>query len=1675
MPTSGSLPPFASFALPLVAAGAAAAAVALPILIHLLSKQRYQVVPWAAMRFLLAAPKQQRRRIDRWLLLALRVLLLLLPLAAMCAATPWAEALWQRITPGKLEASSNLPRTHHILLVDGSLSMSASTDGGTRFEKALAQLEQFVQSTNAGDGFSLIFAGTSAQPIVPGPTNDREKVLAELRQLRATHASGDTEAALAAVADALGRSPRNYPRRQVTIVSDNQRTAWQPTLPVPDTKSGENWSRILPKADVVFVDAANSDVDNLAVAGLELARPLALVDTPTAITATVHNYGRSDRRSVWVQLLIGRPSAGGPESALVPIEQLAIETLPSGQRATVTFPIKDANRFREAGLHQLQVRLLEPDAVPADDSRTLAFDVRESLPVMVVNGRTSNDREKRASDYVQTALDPSGKRPSWNPARPRTVSLAEFADPLLTDLAGVDCVFLCDLPAPTPAQAARLEAHLKRGGGVVIGLGPNAAGNIDHYNRVLFRDGKGLLPGPILGVRNSAKAGESDYRFAADEAAFRLDPLAAFRKDDARIGLTDVPFQSYLKLDAPAEGRARRILSFVPAKPAETKPGDPPVKPDPAIVEFPRHRGRVIVYCSTFNREWTDWPVLPSFLPMVHEMAIHAAVSPDRHTLTVGEPIEEILPLATVGLGGTLVAPDGTATAVPIVAGDETGLARYPETTLAGLYRWNVGNRKDRLFAANVADGGESDLARIEASALRDLGPRVSVVSDPGELRFESAEGEAGIRTPRPHGPTVARGLLTLALALLALESFLAYRLGPSRNAKAIANAPANETPPMRIRRYAWMALATIPLMLALAAIGTVVHAEATGQFLGFLPTGVRGSIEQALEIPGAAPGEGTRWRMEKSAAYSANAKANRRWMIALPAAAALAIAAVYWLERRANNRFRRVAVPMALRLAAVGLIAFVLLPQVKLAFDREGYPDIAIVLDRSASMATRDELQDPKVRAKAEQLRGQFPGEIDRLRLAKQLLLRPGSDWIEKLLIEKQLKVHLYSMADDVRAVASLDDDTDLGGAREAVEALKPEGASSRLGDGLQAVLKTFRGGSLTAIIAFTDGVTTAGDDLPKAGREAARAGVPLYLVGIGESQDPFDIALSDLKSAEVVVKGDQLVFEAKLTAQGPNVPASVPVVLYERQGEKRIERGRQDVVPDRGGKPLAFRFTHTPTEIGEKTFVIEVPVQAGEAETGNNRLERVVLVTENKKLRVLYVEAYPRYEFRFVKTLLERETESARSRAVDLDVLWLDASAGHWQLDKSTDRLRGALPTRTQLFEYDAIVYGDVNPALLPKSSAFFTDLGEFVREKGGGLVVLAGEHASPHKLWDSPFAELLPIQPTEAAAKSGGPPPTPESPGLREEYLPKPTALGRTHPMLRFSSNDSENERIWNSLKGFYWGSVGYRRKPGAEVLATHPSKPAEGDGAAKHPLILQQFVGKGRVVFLGFDETWRWRFRTQEERFNQFWGQLLTAVAKNRVVRVELKTDKQTAYRRDEPIRLTLRYPDDAPVPEAGAAVRVSLTRKPLQRPGQPELGEHERQTMQLTRVEGQRATFETLLTRTPEGEYSFVMTHGLPPGAVDPPRAEARVLPPPGERDRLEMNRADLARAAAESRGKFYTIADAEKVFDDLPEPVRIPLNQPCPPLSVWNHAAMFGILALLLSGEWWLRRRERLV
>jgi hypothetical protein len=112
---------------------------------------------------------------------------------------------------------------------------------------------------------------------------------------------------------------------------------------------------------------------------------------------------------------------------------------------------------------------------------------------------------------------------------------------------------------------------------------------------------------------------------------------------------------------------------------------------------------------------------------------------------------------------------------------------------------------------------------------------------------------------------------------------------------------------------------------------------------------------------------------------------------------------------------------------------------------------------------------------------------EANRLRLAQMLLTRKDADWLDRLLREKQVRVHVYAVDVQTRAITTVEDESQIADGREALLKPKPEGEGSHLGEGVEKVLKDFRGSPLAAIIMFTDGITTAGDDLPKAARAAS------------------------------------------------------------------------------------------------------------------------------------------------------------------------------------------------------------------------------------------------------------------------------------------------------------------------------------------------------------------------------------------------------------------------------------------------------------------------------------------------------------------------------------------------------------------------------------------------------------
>jgi len=1666
------------FATPWMALAAVVGAASIPIVIHLFSRRRYRVVTWAAMRFLMAAQKQnvRRMRLEQVLLLAVRCAMLLLLVLAMASVTPWAEALWYKLFPDSaVLAATSGQRTHKILVLDGSFSMGTKLGERTCFERAKARAAQVLESSPGGDAFSVVLLAAPAQRIVSEPSEDRRKVADEINNLRLPHGNGDLASTLHIIDDMLRRSPAKLESREVYFLTDLQRSTWTGQ---PAGNLTETMQRIQNRARVVLVDVGQDNVSNLAVTSLTLASPLATTGTVIPVTATLHNYGGDQPRPVKVELLAGkaRAAAGDQPFALRVVDQQQM-TVPPGQAGvTVSFPYT----FTSPGEYALQVRL-ENDALDLDDSRGLVVTVKDTVPVMLVNGRPAAEPLDQATYFLRAALNPykSGTVPRNVPARPRVITEAQFADAALGDLTPFDCVFLCDVARLGTGEVRRLENHLRQGGGVVFCLGPHV--DLEVYNRLVYRNGDGILPGRLLAVQR-APEGRAFTFYADGDDAFRRQPLEAFAGDGDRSSLLAARFRQYIRAELPPKNRARKLLSYMPepVKPEDARKDvavDPKVAMpvgDPAITEWSWHRGRVALLTSTANLEWTSWPASPSYAAFMQELLrfVVAGRLHDQATV-VGEPLEEYLASGSAGLEATVFTPDGRKEQTLTVAEDDAVVLRYAETDQSGIYRVTLGQHpREHLFAVNVPTATdaqqacESDLARVHREDLQSAYPawEFQVVTDPKDVvRVRSATSGDAPQIVSGMGGIIARYLLYLLLALVLVEALLAWRLGHHSK-----TALAGQMPPAGGRLLP-LAVAFGAGLLFLSLAGVLVHAAWTHDFLGFLPDAARQTVETALDIPKPVAGESTHWRLESTPYLSRDATLEP-WLVgALAVAAAAFLGFIYFGEGRTASAGYRLLLG-GLRIFLLLLILVVLLPQLQLWFERQGWPDIAILIDDSQSMSVTDQYRDPKVQEAADKLcaLAELP-EPQRLALAKALLTHKDSDWLGELLSRRKVKVHVYHCSTRAARLADVTQPDQRNSAAQAIMNLRADGETSQLGTAVREVLTQFRGSSLSAVVMLTDGVSTEGEDLVQASRHAAQAGVPLYFVGLGDSHEVRDLILHDLQVEDTVFVNDRLVFEARLTAQGYTSLPPVPVVLYEKMKDGQLkELARERVAIDPTGKPVKFRITHRPTEPGERVYVLEATVQPDEVQPAdNNRLERTVFVREAKPSRVFYVEGYPRPEFRFVKTLLERESNQPGNKSIDLKVLLLDAQEDWHLQDKSA---RPDFPTKDELNQFDVVILGDVDlkhPKIGDKNVRLLVD---FVRERGGGLLAIAGKRDNPRSFKDSPLADLLPIQVVGTAAADD-----PDL-GPADGYRPVLTSLGRVHPIFRFSPDEAENASIWNHLAEMYWFADGYKLQPLAEVLAVHPKKKAlepsrtNAGSDERHPLVVQQFVGAGRCLFLGFDETWAWSFREDQLRFNQFWIQTVHYLARNRLGRVDLRLDRQTPYRRGEPIRVTVHFPDDQPPPAAGSDVKVLVERKPLRAPGPAET---EVQTLQLAKVEGSRATYEGLLTRTPDGEYRFWLSSPTPTGPR--PRAEGRVLPPPGEMERLRMNQADLERAAEETHGKFYTLADAGKLLDDLPTSSRVVMSTPGPPWLIWNHIAMFGLVVGLLGTEWILRKRKHLL
>ncbi len=756
---------------------------------------------------------------------------------------------------------------------------------------------------------------------------------------------------------------------------------------------------------------------------------------------------------------------------------------------------------------------------------------------------------------------------------------------------------------------------------------------------------------------------------------------------------------------------------------------------------------------------------------------------------------------------------------------------------------------------------------------------------------------------------------------------------------------------------------------------------------------------------------------------------------------AALALVGVIYLRDNHLPSWR-VRVGLAcLRFAAIGTVVFMLYGW-SLRVHCTDLPDIVLVVDDSASMLHVDQYSPQthkKLLRKLQDLGISSPRRID---VVKALLSPPA---LQKLQEGRHVRVFRLAASARLQDRQDIQDENLLSTlGRIQIDQENATSQQSALGDGLRDILESQRGRSTAAVVLLTDGITNKGRLISVAAQLARRKAIPLYIVGIGQATPPQDVALADLLVDDIVFVNDLVHFDFQLKQQGFG-RRKVEVRLREKGRDEIL--ARETIVLEGEQASEAVRLTHRPPQVGDFEYIVEADVLKGEANAANNLLARRVSVRD-ETIRLLLIQSQPSWEYQYLKILFGRELKrEGESKAVDLTTVLQEADPEIVSVDQTAQRM--APVRREDLFQYDVIIFGDVNPRLLARTT--MENIAAFVTERGGGLIVVAGPNFTPLAFRGTPLEDVLPIK-LETAS-----PPAPDEP-LVEEFVVTPTELGLSRPQMQIGENRADTLRVWADLPGIRWFVATPDLKPGARVLAEHPQR----TDARGHrlPLITSHFAGAGKVVFHAFDESYRWRFRRGDIYFARYWTQTIRALRRTRLSgkeqAAELSVDREQ-YRQGEAVLVRVKFFDERKTPQQDDAVSIIAARQ----------GGVEKK-LTLRRVKNDPSRFEAVLPNLARGDYRVWLA--TPTSNGEPISRRFSVTAPLGESERLAMNQTDLELAAQTSKGRYYTALTAGRMWRALPpgRPVRTSTLPPTPLWNLWPLAALF---LLLVISEWLLRKR----
>jgi len=624
-----------------------------------------------------------------------------------------------------------------------------------------------------------------------------------------------------------------------------------------------------------------------------------------------------------------------------------------------------------------------------------------------------------------------------------------------------------------------------------------------------------------------------------------------------------------------------------------------------------------------------------------------------------------------------------------------------------------------------------------------------------------------------------------------------------------------------------------------------------------------------------------------------------------------------------------------------------------------------------------------------------------------------------------------------------------------ETGKLLQANGAFTDVGNALSTAINDWKGQPIAGVVLLTDGRNNTGGS-PLDTVQFLNA--PIYPIGVGNPVAPKDVKLVKIEAPPVAYVDHLVPVNVTLNSNGYDGEKIQARLL---QGEKFVDSIFVTLSERLPQQTIAFEIK--PKEEGNLSYVVLLPGLEGELTIENNRGTFFIKAIK-AKLKVLFIDSRPRWEYAFLKRALTRDPNVdltsmllSQKSAAQLTKTLLAKTGKYYPQGLPSSEANGRdiqnlkkFPTvEAELNLYDVLILGDI------RSSSFSPEqlsmIKNFVGKRGKAVIFLGGKNSlSRAGFGGGELQNLLPVIVP------------PNGSFIRDEYFnPVLTAEGFYHPITRLADTRESNEAVWRDLPPLNRLYSGLQLRAGATVLAEYQN------GRTAEPVIVFQRYGNGKSLLITADSLWNWAFgvwafKEEANYYSQFWSQTIRWMATRADTKlVNVKTNKPT-YSPDEQVQITARVYNETyqPISDAELLLEVSPpTGKAFQIPSNvdPAL----------------RGLYSAQFLASGKGTYKITATGSLSGKQLGTDSVEIAVQTPLIEFENPQLNE-ELLKQLADLSGGVYTPL---MQIDSLPSKIKDVSSTITTVYEdeLWDSPIILLIAVGILSAEWILRKRKGLV